>query len=260
MRSCPSRFTIVQYHKQELPSEQNRQIKVHLDKCIACKRSFKEILENESIFNRKIDKHTQNLLTAIAHVKDNNINDNNVVPISRLAKSQRRWHLYVPIAAAAMLTLALYFLPYKSTPQIDMGYKGGFAATVVAKRDTHQFRVENDNTLRENDALQFVIQTATAGNIYIFSVDTKMQITPLYPFNASGDSSAFPIDSPGEHTLDDSIVLDSSKGTEYIAILFSPTPFKIDSVNQYTRTIIEQHVIPKHIKDAQLTVLRFKKE
>ncbi|MBN2344097.1 MAG: hypothetical protein JXX29_13630 [Deltaproteobacteria bacterium] len=266
MTECFSRFTLVRFHKKDLTDETHQRIQTHLDECSRCRDVLGEIQTNDAAYNRNATAHSKRLMEALAsEIQSENAADSNsavskVVAISS-RKTKKNVYILIPLAAAAALTLALYFLPYfKSAPLDEITYKGGFSAGIIAKRADEQFTVRPNDVLRENDALRFRIQTSGAGYLYIMNIAANGEITGLCPFDAPLNSPGYLVDAAGEHVLDESVVLDNSIGTEQIVFVFHSQPLSIDLIQKHADDIIKQKTLPLKLRGGHIQFIQFEKK
>lgn len=248
MSRCPSRFSLVLYLKEEGEKNELKKINAHISSCEACQTVLNNIKQNETEYNSNFNTHRQALLDEIE-------SESEPIPIHVRTKKTNPIFIAIPIAAAALLTLSLYLLPLSKNTHsgVDIGYKGSLSVQIKAKRGDNQFHVNANTTLRENDALRFQIQTPKEGFIYIFNIDSQNNIHNVYPFE--DESAPLLIPKNKLFTLEDSIVLDDSTGNEKIAIFFSPSEFKIDTIKSHAQEIIQTQQVPKQFKHAYLKVI-----
>lgn len=262
MTECLSRFTLVRFHQKDLSSGSMKEVQEHIGNCAKCQQVLHKISANESTYNAKLDFHTDRLLDAIAaEGASPNQEEPNVVSLAAKQKKQGVIHILIPLAAVASIVVALYFFPQFKTPQGEtIGYKGRFSAAVFAKRNSALFPVEDQTVLYPNDALRFRIQTSAEGYVYVFNVDEKGTVLGLYPFDPAPDSKGLKITTPGEHMLDDSVVLDESTGTEHFVVVFATTPLNIGNINGQAKAIIQHKALPTEQGNAQVKVFTIEKK
>ncbi|MCP4680298.1 MAG: DUF4384 domain-containing protein [Deltaproteobacteria bacterium] len=234
MAECLSRFTLVQWRVGDLSSEENESIERHLEQCSACRAVVAEIQENRSAYESRSEEHLTGLLAQLE-------TEDASVPRRRLP-----WKAIVPaacaIAAAAAIILMISFEdsstedPSTSSTQVDdstaIQFKGVMSFDIVAKRREHQFFVKRGAELKPNDAVRFVVTTASEGYLSIFSVIPSGQVSPFYPeSDPARDSSPMWIEGAGRHELPGSVILDDAIGDEYFVIVFSPEPFDREKIH-----------------------------
>ena len=227
MTECPSRLVLARFHAAELDASQNDRISAHIDSCTACSEAMQVLKHNIRQYEKNFNQRANTLRNALEAAQNQ---PENVIPIHRRKKIVT---LAVSFAAAAMLVIGLMsFWPEHRMETSDISYKGSFAFSAVVKRNHNQFKLQSGSTLQKNDALRFVVQTGGVGYVYIFDLDANGNITSLYPFgDTESNLPAIAIASAGQHTLDDSIVLDDSTGVEHLVAVFSQTPFNTGLIN-----------------------------
>lgn len=276
MSDCPSRLVLAAFHTGDLNETQQEATTRHLRECHGCQRMLATLKENAGTYEQQMSRHRTALKQALsdeAAVAANKKKQGAVIPL--FGTKNFRWVLPVAAAAAVLIiVLASATLMQPSAPLPDMAYKGQFSVSVVARRNSNQFAVDEGARLRENDALRFTVQTGQSGYLMIGDLDSRGQFTVLYPAaDSAPDGQALEIPTPGRHILPDSIVLDDATGEEHFVAIFSKTPFKTDLIDfRLAKKLIENNQLsggspsmlpnelPAPLQDATINLLTIQKE
>jgi len=131
--------------------------------------------------------------------------------------------LVVSIASVAALLL-VFLLP--RTPSGPAVLFKGALVSISLKRGDQVSSLRDGDVLREGDALRFSVKTEHAGHALVLNRDGQGKVTVVAPFNARAPQGV----PEGTTVLDDSAVLDATKGEETFVTVFAPTPFDVASV------------------------------
>jgi len=217
-RECPQRFALVRLLAGELPAPQSAELASHLEECPDCRHTVDELQKNSEAYEDNLELHRTRLLARL--------DAENVPKRQRAARPRTLWFGALGLAGA-FAGLLLFFVPEGATPpSAYQGYKGAFSVDVAARRGSRVFWLRDGARMCENDALRFVITTATTGFISVFSIDGRGRLSPFYPDTEStSDPTPLFIPEAGRHELPGSISLDDWLGDEHILVLFSPWIF-----------------------------------
>jgi hypothetical protein len=223
MAECPSRFQLALFRTKELPDDERAALSAHLEGCEECGRAVEALDANAQSYEADREAHLSALMTGI---------DKDEAP-----PPKRRFSVLPPggisvfggLAAAAVVLILVLVATDRSeqaTEQEQIRFKGNVSLEVVAKRGDRQFRVAEGARLAKNDALRFVITTASAGYLHLFSLDEQGEVSSFYPeSDPASDPSPMPILTAGRHELPGSVVLDDTLGMERFVLVFSSEPF-----------------------------------
>ena len=201
--SCPGRLVLARRALGELDAEARAEIDAHVDGCAACRALAAEIEAN-------LDSYAKNSDAELARL---------AAQLPRRRRAGLGWLLAPALTAAAAAALLLLW------PTEEIGFKGAFAARVVAKRGDAQIVVRDQERLRPGDALRFVI-TSDPGYLSVVLVDARGRVWPFYPdTDPEQDARPWRIEAKGRHELPGSVVLDDSLGPERIVLIFSTRVF-----------------------------------
>ena len=219
MSDCVSKYRLMQYLSKELSDADHARILDHIDGCATCHEAAESMKANIAAFDVNKEILLTNLMSSIEKEAE-----------GRVSWITRRRLFVGGLAAAAAVLLVLVIIgrnPASDSTDADViAFKGRWSVEVVAKRGTEQFAVADGAILHENDALRFVVTTATPGYLTVFSIDDDDKLWPYYPESRPEDEPApLAIGTPGRHELAGSVVLDGSRGSETLVILFSDTSF-----------------------------------
>lgn len=251
MSECVSRYMLARLQSGDLPDDEAKRIRAHVETCDACGRAMGELASNVADFDARQADQLDRLMARIDA-------DGEIVPMHRERPgSKRQWLAVGALAAAAMLALGLMVVLNRgaSAPAPDeVGFKGTMSVEVVAKRGDQQFKVAPKSALTENDALRFIVTTATPGYLDLFSVDAAGQVYPYYPESDPLTAPApMEIPRPGKQVLPGSVILDDSRGTEHIIVVFSKKPFRRDEIQDEIRLKVasdpDARLLPKTSRD-----------
>ena len=246
MNECPSRLVLAQFHVDEIDGAQRERLFNHVEQCDRCQETLARLNKNVSHYDSRREAHALSLQAAIAAETER---QSNVVPLSLHRKLVMGAAVFAT-AAAIIFGIVFFNSINRHASTDDIGYKGTFAVSIVAKRGNRQFAVSDGTVLMENDALRFQVQTSKKGYLYIFNIDNAGAVTALYPFNDRGSSiSAMKISTPGNHTMAGSIVLDDARGTEYMVALFSESAFETGIISD----LLAKQVVRSNKKNGDIS-------
>lgn len=125
-------------------------------------------------------------------------------------------------AAAALVVVAL--LPSRPN-EAGVTFKGS-RVRIALKRGEAVVDLREGDTLREGDALRFSVTTDAPGHAVVLNRDASGRVTVVAPFGATSPQAV----PSGTTVLDDSAVLDATKGREVFVTVFSAAPFDVQAV------------------------------
>ncbi len=202
--SCPSAVELERVSAgEDVPA-----VSAHLPTCDAC-RSYVERLANETgafVAARPAERFLSQLEARG----------------SAPTPKRSRGVLVVSLASVAAVLL-VFLLP--RTPTQPVLFKGSLVS-ISLKRGDQVSSLREGDLLREGDALRFSVKTERAGHALVLNRDGQGKVTVVAPFNAKAPQGV----PEGTTVLDDSAVLDATKGKETFVTVFAPTPFDVASV------------------------------
>lgn len=138
--------------------------------------------------------------------------------VTQLRRPNRRPVVFIGVALAAALALFV-LIPREQPPVL---FKGSLLSISLKRGDVVTTLREGDS-LREGDALRFSVKTDRPGNAVVLNRDGRGKVTVVAPFNAT----VAQVVKEGTTVLDDSAVLDATKGRETFVAVFSEKPFEV---------------------------------
>jgi len=263
MIDCPSRFTLVQLQAGDLSPTFAAEVTAHVKTCRSCATQLDDIRINSSLFDERFAEHARALNERLQAEP---------APPRRLISPGMLAASAGILAAAAIITIGVLFVyspdNRNSDPPVVQpfaaeapSYKGSFSARIIADRAGTQFNVTNDSSLRAGDQLRFSVSVSTPGFLSIISATENGAVFPFYPAVTVAESpEPWVLSAAGETTLPGSIVLDDSRGTEYLMILYSPDIF--DRRRLHSRLHQPELKIPglHHVDGVSVWVVRVTKE
>ncbi len=233
MTDCPSRFTLALWKVGDLPPEENESVEQHVELCSACRALVAEIQENRSAYESQGSEHLTKLLAQL-EVENVDVSPRRRFPLKAIVPAA------CAVAAAAIAIMLSFETPLPSSAPVDdssaIQFKGTMSVDIVAKRMEHQFFVKRGAELKPNDAVRFVVTTASEGYLSIFSVMPSGEVSPFYPeSDPARDSSPLRIDRAGRHELPGSVILDDAIGDEYFVVVFSSRPFDREKIHHMAK-------------------------
>lgn len=138
--------------------------------------------------------------------------------VKQLQRPSRRPVVFIGVALTAALALFV-LIPREQPPVL---FKGSLLSISLKRGDVISTLREGD-TLHEGDALRFSVKTERAGNAVVLNRDGRGKVTVVAPFNATSAQAV----KEGTTVLDDSAVLDATKGRETFVAVFSEKAFEV---------------------------------
>ncbi|MDP1916320.1 MAG: DUF4384 domain-containing protein [Myxococcales bacterium] len=184
-------------------------VSAHVSTCEAC-RTYVERLTHEStafVSARPAERFLSQLETRA----------------TTPAPKRSRGLLVVSLASVAALLLVLLLPRIPSGPAVL--FKGSLVS-ISLKRGDQVTALRDGDVLREGDALRFSVKSERAGHALVLNRDGQGKVTVVAPFNARAPQGV----PEGTTVLDDSAVLDATRGKETFVTVFAPTPFDVASV------------------------------
>lgn len=218
MSECPGRYALASFVCNDMKADEQARIQAHIADCTACQKSIASLQENIVRFEDRREQHWNKLKTRLAEESQRK---------SFSLGWLRPWAVAASVAVLAVLVIwGVWPREIPGSSEGTVAYKGIFSAQIVARRDGQQFFVEPNAALQPDDALRFVVTTATPGYLCIASLDETGKLFPYYP-NTDPQVGPNPVSikKAGRHELAGSIVLDEFTGREWLVILFSPDWF-----------------------------------
>ena len=214
--NCPSRFTLVRFHKDRVTDPEKKQIASHLLACPACPAVLRNICDNEAAYEAGMPGHNERLRAALEREP---------------ARVGIRRHVAITISALAVVALlALGAGLYRWTQRndvADVAFKGNLAVKVTIRRGDGVFEL-TDGKAAPSDAMRFTITTAAPGYLRVLLIDGAGGVMVLYPDPADGGDWLF-LDGPGEHLLPGSIVLDSARSDYRLLVALAKREQHLDN-------------------------------
>lgn len=195
---CPPAIDL----EREASGEDVPAVRAHLPTCEPC-RGYVEKLRAESAAFQKARPPERFLSQLEAR--------------PRAARGPRTLFL-VAAATAALLVLVLFPKTRDPAPVL---FKGSLSSITVKRGDSVTVLQAGD-TLAEGDALRFSVKTERPGFALVLNRDGRGKVAVVAPFNATA-AQAIP---EGTTVLDDSAVLDATKGRETFVTVFAPRAFE----------------------------------
>jgi hypothetical protein len=245
MSDCPSRFNLVRLKTGDLEDREAASVNAHVGACERCRASMDSLEKNIAAFEPHREDHLRRLMDRI---------DAEPIPFeSRRPSLFARLTVVGGLAAAAALAFGLFVVlgtSPKETPDDSIRFKGHLSLEVIAKRGERQFKVEQGSALTEDDAVRFIVTTASPGYLDLFSVDAEGTVSPFYPeSDPSRDPAPMQIASPGRHVLPGSVILDGALGHEDFVVVFSKTAFDREEVQNKIQ--LEGEKVPQAIIESR---------
>lgn len=203
--SCPPAVELERVSAgEEVPA-----VAAHLPTCEACRSSVERLtLESTAFVAARPADRFLNQLEARAKAP---------------APTRSRGRVVVAIASVAALLLVFVLLRPPTAPAVL--FKGSLVS-ISLKRGAQLMSLREGDVLREGDALRFSVKTERAGHALVLNRDGEGKVTVVAPFNATTPQGV----SGGTTVLDDSAVLDATRGKETFVTVFAPTAFDVASV------------------------------
>ncbi len=161
-----------------------------------------------------------------------------------------RWMAIVAPTMAIVAGLLIGFIAVLDRPDTPGGdhemhpggashvdFRGTVALKILIRRGSARaFELEGDGELRSGDSLSFVVTSASAGFIDLFSIDGKHAISAIHPKkSATARATPLALIRRGRHQLPGSVKLDDSPGPERLVLVFSRTSFDRKRVERAIR-------------------------
>ena len=143
--------------------------------------------------------------------------------VSAPAPKRTRGLVVVSLASLAAVLLVLLLPPTPTGPAVL--FKGSLVS-ISLKRGDQVSALREGDLLREGDALRFSVKSERPGHALVLNRDGQGKVTVVAPFNAKAPQGV----PEGTTVLDDSAVLDATKGKETFVTVFAPAPFDVASV------------------------------
>ena len=221
MDKCPKQFALVQYYLKELPEEETLALKEHLQECSACQKILGQIESTAADYNSIREDSFARLKAQIKTMP----HSPKVTFLRRLFPKQAK-PILIAASIAFLVIIGFLVTGLNHSPDFAVNYKGDLGVKIIVKRGDEQFYVQPGQTLREGDALRFVITCSTPGFLSIFTVSADGSSNFFYPeLPPELDRYPLRIDTAGENVLEGSVILDNYTGTETIIIYFSSENF-----------------------------------
>jgi hypothetical protein len=132
--------------------------------------------------------------------------------------------LVVATVVAVAVGLLVFLFPRTATRPAIV-FKGSLVSLSL-KRGTQVMSVREGDVLREGDALRFSVKAPRKGYALVLNRDGQGKVTVVAPFNATAPQGV----AEGTTVLDDSAVLDATKGKEVFVTVFAPVAFDVGSI------------------------------
>jgi len=137
------------------------------------------------------------------------------------------WRGFLVVAAASVAAVLLVFLLPRTPSGPAVLFKGSLVS-ISLKRGEQVTSLRDGDVLREGDALRFSVKTERAGHALVLNRDGQGKVTVVAPFNAKAPQGV----PEGTTVLDDSAVLDATRGKETFVTVFAPAAFEVASVTR----------------------------
>jgi Putative zinc-finger len=208
--SCESDLSFDLLLAGDLPEDDERRVRVHLDTCRQCAARWAELRSQRDVFNE--------LLPPIA--------------LSRRVSARPQWRRQwlVPAAAlAAAAGLLLAFWPREDGGTRQVGIPGKKGAGTIFRayiRHGDDIREAGDTEVAHpGDQLQFVYSSSRPGFVAILSRDGAGLTSIYFP---DGGRTAWPVPAGRDRSLPRSTILDETTGPEVVLALFCSSPTDLD--------------------------------
>jgi hypothetical protein len=233
MTDCPSRFTLLRWRTDDLPALEQVEVDRHVAGCQSCRVKAAGIDADASAYQERSEEHMERLSRALRREKAHGAAG--ATDLGALFRNRIAPALGIAMAAAAIVILVVR--PFGdgdgSREEPGISFKGAVSLQVVVRRGDAQFTLDDDDDLREGDALRFAVTAAEAGYVSIVSIDAAGRRSCFYPeTDPLADPGPYLIDAPGRHELPGSIIMDGSSGIEEIVMIFSARRFDRREVHE----------------------------
>jgi hypothetical protein len=215
---------------EALPSGENAEATAHLSTCLGCRGEWEGRLSDQDYFRKHVMPRRSEALAADSR---------------RGPSWSWRW-LTPAVALAAVVAVAVNGSTLRHVvagSEAELGFKGGPALEVFAKRGEAVFAVKPGVRLATGDRLRFVIEPGSARFLLIASIDGEGNVSPLFPTlaEAAGDSDhrgekreSAPV-SLGRQELPGSVELDNAPGPESVFAWFTSQPISFEEASAALR-------------------------
>jgi hypothetical protein len=189
-----------------------------------------------------------------------------VAILEKLDRPERRpWFALRPLQFAAAFVLLLALVPLGRSFLFETPHNRtkGSAQLQMFVKDGSGVRPGSDGmTLRSGDQIQFRYRAVGHRYLFVFSIDARGTVSPLYP---DDQGKSIEIRPDGLQTLHGSVILDDAKGPERVFAVFSDEPLSYRDLEGAVSKMRERdptrlQVLPLQEEDVDQATILFIKE
>lgn len=209
----------------ELSPVESARMEAHIRSCEECRTRTRRIEREEDEFRRSTDvaKESAEILLRLER--------RGAPPLAalwdRLIASVRSEALRPALVGAIVLLLVVPIAVSNRDARIREKGSSSVTLEMFVNDSGRPRRAADGEVLREGDQIQFRYRASGRRYLFVVSVTSKGELSPLYP---DRPAESVPVTPDGTHVLEGSIILDESRGPERIFAFFSDAPLPFDEV------------------------------
>ena len=171
------------------------------------------------------------------------------------AKPERPWWRWLMIAAPLAAALVVFFLFPRGPVDDGVTMRGPPLRVFLKRGDAEPSVLAPDARVKPGDSLRFSYDAPSNGYLAVFELDGTESTTVFWPY---GGSSAAPV-KQAEGLLSGVVVLDDSRGPEWLVAVWSKKPFETAPILQELKGQSTRASITLQCADCVVTTQRLLK-